>query len=105
MRGKNQLRVTLRGRDGDLVGGLGILFMGQWFGGRSVRTGGIAAVGVPPEERGEGAAEALMTSVLRGLRKRGVPISTLYPSNLRLYRKVGYEQVPRRHEWQRRENY
>ena len=80
-------------RDGGLVGGLGILFMGQWFGGRSVPTGGIAAVGVPPEERGAGAAEALMTGVLRELRDGAVPVSTLYPSNLRLYRKVGYEQA------------
>jgi len=51
----------------------------------------MSAVGVLPEDRGGGAAAFLMSSVLRETREMGFPLSTLFPSNLRLYRKVGYE--------------
>jgi predicted acetyltransferase len=67
--------------------------MGQWYGGRSVPMTGVAAVGVPPEERGSGAAAALMTGILAELRESGVPLSALYASTQRPYRKVGYEQA------------
>ena len=52
--------------DGDLVeGGLWVIPMGQYFGGRSVPMTGIAAVGVPPQTRGRGAAHRLMSSMLQ----------------------------------------
>lgn len=78
---------------GHVIGGLGIYHMGQWFGGRSLPLAGIAAVGVAPEHRGGGAAAELMTQTLRELYTKGVPLSTLYASTQRLYRKVGYEQA------------
>ncbi len=80
-------------RDGRVVGGLVILFMGQWFGGRAIPMGGIAAVGVPPEERGRGVAQTLMARTLEELREQEVPLSALYASTQHLYRTVGYEQA------------
>ncbi|OKH32840.1 GNAT family N-acetyltransferase [[Phormidium ambiguum] IAM M-71] len=75
-----------------IVGGLAVYQMGQWFGGKSVPMAGIAAVGVPPEQRGTGVAFELLSQTLRELYEREVPISALYPATQRLYRKVGYEQ-------------
>lgn len=78
---------------GHVIGGLAIYHMGQWFGGRSLPIAGIAAVGVAPEHRGRGAAAELLTQTLKELHAKGVPLSTLYASTVRLYRKVGYEQA------------
>jgi predicted acetyltransferase len=77
--------------DGRIIGGLGMYRMGQWFGGRRLASAGIALVGVAPERRAQGAAAHLMASLLRELYDDGTPLSTLYPSTQRLYRKVGYE--------------
>ncbi|MBD2465326.1 GNAT family N-acetyltransferase [Oscillatoria sp. FACHB-1407] len=80
-------------RQGDqLVGGLAVLQMGQWYGGQCVPMAGIAAVGVAPEFRGSGAAITLMQKTLGELREQGIPLSVLYPATQRLYRKAGYEQ-------------
>ncbi|MFQ5504709.1 MAG: enhanced intracellular survival protein Eis [Planctomycetota bacterium] len=76
-----------------VVGGLAIYAMGQWFGGRSMPVAGIAAVGVAPEHRARGAAAELMAGTLRELHEEGVPLSALYASTQRLYRKVGYAQA------------
>lgn len=78
---------------GHVIGGLGIYHMGQWFGGRSLPMAGIAAVGVAPEHRGRGTAAELLTLTLKELHASCVPLSTLYASTVRLYRKVGYEQA------------
>jgi len=75
-----------------IVGGLAMLPMGQWYGGVNVPMTGIAAVGIAPEHRGSGAAIALMQNVVRELHSSGIPISVLYPATQRLYRKAGYEQ-------------
>lgn len=79
-------------RAGQLVGGLAIIPMGQWFGNQRVPMSGIAAVGIAPEYRGSGAAIALLQHTLQELHTKGVPISALYPATQRLYRKAGYEQ-------------
>ncbi|MFB2934396.1 enhanced intracellular survival protein Eis [Aerosakkonemataceae cyanobacterium BLCC-F154] len=88
--GLENFRVVREG--GRIVGGLAIYQMGQWFGGKSVPMAGLAAVGVPPEQRGTGVAFELLSQTLRELQEREVPISGLYPATQRLYRKVGYEQ-------------
>ena len=75
-----------------IVGGLGIYHMGQWFGGKQLAMAGLAAVGVAPEYRGTGIVFQLLTQTLRELYNQGVPISVLYPATQRPYRKVGYEQ-------------
>jgi predicted acetyltransferase len=87
--GHENIRVGFRGSK--IAGGLLHVPMGQWFGGASVPMVGIAGVAIAPEERGRGAARALMRATLRELRQRNVPLSTLYPATLPLYRAVGYE--------------
>jgi predicted acetyltransferase len=79
--------------DGRVVGGLWLVEMGQWFGGRSVPMTGVSAVGVSPEVRGTGAALALMRAAMAELHERKVALSALYPATQVLYRKAGYEQA------------
>jgi predicted acetyltransferase len=90
-RAADQTRVVRRG--GEIVAGLVIHDMGQWYGGREIPMGGIAAVGVAPHVRGTGVGAVLMAETVRDLRGRGVPLSTLWASTQALYRKVGYEQA------------
>jgi predicted acetyltransferase len=78
---------------GQVVAGLGMYQMGQWFGGCSVPMVGIASVGVTPEHRGTGVAAFLLTQTLKELYANGVPLSALYASTSALYRQVGYEQA------------
>jgi len=87
--GLDQVRVAVQGTS--VVGGLLLVPMGQWFGGRSVPMTGIAGVGVAAEARGRGVARALMAATVRELAERGVALSTLYPATLPLYRSAGYE--------------
>ncbi len=86
-------------RDDEVVAGLGLYRMGLWLGGRSVPLAGVAAVGVPPEERGRGLARTLVGETLRELRAEGVALSALYASTERVYRAVGYEQAGSRYQY------
>jgi predicted acetyltransferase len=88
--GLENFRVIRRGSQ--IVGGLAIYLMGQWFGGQRLPMAGIAAVGVVPEYRGTGVAIELLSCTLKEFYANGVPISVLYPATQRVYRKVGYEQ-------------
>ncbi|MDY6901393.1 MAG: GNAT family N-acetyltransferase [Cyanobacteriota bacterium] len=76
----------------EIVGGLVMIPMGQWWNGVTVPMTGIAGVGIAPEFRGSGAALSLMQQGIKELYTNDVPISVLYPAAQRLYRKVGYEQ-------------
>lgn len=80
-------------RLGRVAGGLIEIPMGQWFGGRSVSTMGVAGVGIAPDERGRGAATHLMRAMLHDARARGFALSTLYAATVTLYRRVGYERA------------
>ncbi len=82
----------------DVVACLGWYDFGQWFGGRSVRCAGIAAVGVEPHRRRAGLASRIVTDALRELTEADVPLATLYPSNLPLYRAAGFEVAGGRYE-------
>ncbi len=84
-----KMRVVRAG--GDISGCLNVFEMGHWFGGESVSSGAISAVGVAPEQRGRGVASELMAGVLRELAASGVALSTLYPASWPLYRSLGYE--------------
>ena len=86
-------------KSGKLLGGLGLVSMGQWFGNQRVSMVGISGVGIAPEHRGVGGAIALMQQTLKELHANGVAISTLYPAAQTLYRKVGYEQGGSRCGW------
>ena len=81
-------------RDGAaVVGGLVLIPMGQWFGGRSVPMNGVAAVAVLPEHRSRGAATVLMRQSVLDMRAEGFPLSALYPATQPLYRSAGYERA------------
>lgn len=77
---------------------VGLLPMGQWFGGRRVSCAGIAAVGVRPEERGRGHARRVMRCALAELAERQFALSALYPATLTLYRGLGFETAGGRYE-------
>jgi predicted acetyltransferase len=94
--GEEHLRLARRGRDP--AGCLGLLEMGQHFGGRSVPTGGVVAVGIEPELRGRGIGRELMSAALQELGRRGIALSTLYPATQSFYRGVGYELAGGRYE-------
>jgi predicted acetyltransferase len=96
--GQENFRVIRR--SGRISGGLAIHQMGQWFGGYSVPMVGIAAVGIAPEDRGNGTAYELLKQTLVELNSLKVPISTLYPATQVLYRKLGYEQGGSRCVWE-----
>lgn len=88
--GLENFRIIQQGEK--IAGGLGILHLGQWWGGQRVPMAGIAAVGIAPEYRGDGVASALLQHTIKELYTQEVPISVLYPATQRLYRKAGYEQ-------------
>src|SRR5215207_3946298 len=56
-------------RDGRAVAGMGIIPMGHYFGGQSVRAGGITAVGVAPEQRGGGVGLWMLLQSLEELHR------------------------------------
>ena len=85
--------VRVARRDGQVVGGLVVLRMGQWFGGRSVPMAGIHMVGVAPEHRAGGVGSQLIRNVLEETHREGIPLSTLYPATQPVYRRPGFEQA------------
>jgi predicted acetyltransferase len=78
--------------DGNLLGCLHLLPMGQFFGGKRVSTAGVQGVAVGVPARGNGAAARMMQAFLRDMRARKIAISTLYAATFTLYRHVGYER-------------
>lgn len=90
------LRILCRGDE--VEGGLILIRMGQYFNGTPIPMVGIQGVGVSPSARGRGVASELMQRTLRELHAAGAPLSTLYPANQTLYRRLGYEQAGHRFE-------
>jgi predicted acetyltransferase len=82
--------------DDRVVAGLGLIRMGQWFGGVSVPTVGVTAVGVAPEQRGRGVGIGMLAAMLGEIRAAGIPLSTLYPATLTFYQRAGYERAGQR---------
>lgn len=89
MVGREHLRVAVV--NGQIAAGLGILYFGQYFGGRSVPAAGITCVGVAPEFRGLGVGATMMRAAMLELARAKSPLSVLYPSTYALYRKSGFE--------------
>lgn len=76
---------------GRLVGTATAFATGQWFGQRSVPTGGVAGVATAPDVRGSGAGGRLMLDLLGEMRERGLALATLYPATTAFYRRLGWE--------------
>jgi predicted acetyltransferase len=76
--------------DGDLVAHAFLFALETWFGGRAVKTGGIASVGVAPEVRGQGIARALLAELHRRSDLRGDAMTMLYPFRQAFYAALGY---------------
>ncbi len=89
--GIENLRVARVG--GVVAAGLGMLPMGQWFGGTSVPMVGINAVSTAPEHRSTGIMSRMLRQMLVEIHAAGVPLSVLYPTTQPVYRRAGYEQA------------
>jgi len=87
---RNQRTVEVAG---ETAGGLSLIPMGQYFGGKSVAMTGIGGVAIAPEYRGGGIATRLMVDTVKELHASGVALSALYPATEPLYRRAGYEQA------------
>ena len=83
--------VRIAKRGGKAIGGMTLVPMGQWFGGRSVPMTGISSVGIEPAERASGGGTEFMAQVLTELHNSGVALSSLYPATQTVYRRCGYE--------------
>jgi predicted acetyltransferase len=79
--------------DNVVLGGMLMVPMGQYFGGRAIAMTGIAGVGIDPARRGSGAATTLMRRSIQEMRRLSVPLSALYPATAPLYRRAGYEMA------------
>ncbi|MBA2364400.1 MAG: GNAT family N-acetyltransferase [Chloroflexia bacterium] len=89
--GIENLRVARVG--GVVAAGLGMLPMGQWFGGTSVPMVGINAVSTAPEHRSTGIMSRMLRQMLEEIHADGSPLSALYPTTQPVYRRAGYEQA------------
>lgn len=94
--GHENLRVLRKG--GEVAGGMVLVPMGQYWGGRAVRMMGASGVAIAPAHRGAGAATHLMAEHLREARRQGFPLAALYPATQTVYRRAGYEQAGARFE-------
>lgn len=89
--GLDQLFVVERG---GLVLAHAFLFALEiWFGGRKVRAGAIASVGVAPEARGEALARALLDELHQKAHAHGDALTLLYPFRQGFYARHGYVSV------------
>lgn len=62
----------------------------HWLGGQRVPCQHVAGVAVAPEDRGRGAATALLRAIARSGAEAGVGLSLLFPAVDTLYRRLGW---------------
>src|SRR5262245_44913427 len=79
--------------DGRVVGGCTLSTMGHRFGGRTVPAMGVAGVAVAPEHRASGVGRALMNDALAQATGHGLPIASLFPATVPVYRRAGFEMA------------
>jgi predicted acetyltransferase len=79
--------------DGRVVATAAAHRLTQWFGGHELPCSGIYAVATLPEYRGAGLASRTVGTLLEEARAAGMPLSALYPSVLRPYRRLGFEMA------------
>lgn len=77
-------------QDGRIVACAGVMPTGHYFGGSAVACAGVSGVVVAPHARGGRTAEILVGEMLKE-RRPAMPISSLYPATVPIYRRLGYE--------------
>jgi len=75
---------------GEIVAHAFLFSLRAYFGGRRVRTGGIASLGVAPEARGRGIGTALMHRLHEMAKARGDVITMLHAFRHGFYARLGY---------------
>lgn len=95
--GPERFRLVVRG--GEVLGGMSVQRMGQWFGGRSLHCGAVRCVAVRPDVRASGVGGLLIRESLAEMRQDGVPLACLYPATQKLYQKAGYELAGSEVDW------
>lgn len=84
-------------REGVILAHAFLFSLEAWFGGKAVKIGAIASVGVAPEARGQGVFSALMAQLHRAADASHDAITLLYAFRQGLYAKEGYAATtPRR---------
>ena len=63
----------------------------QWFGGNGLACSGVWGVATEPERRGAGLASACLGRLMDDARRRGTPLTALFPAVVEPYRRLGYE--------------
>lgn len=81
--------------DGRILAAAAVWPYAHFFGGASLASAGISGVVVAPHARGRRLAETLVGSMLREVRS-SMPVSTLYPATVPLYRRLGYDYAATR---------
>jgi predicted acetyltransferase len=79
--------------EGRVVGHAFLFPLEAWFGGRGVRAGGVASVGVAPEARGRGVATFLLDALHTESSGRGDALTILFPFREAFYARMGYAKV------------
>jgi predicted acetyltransferase len=79
--------------DNQPAGGLTLMPMGTFFGGKRVSLTGIAVVVVPAEHRGRGIGTTLTRDAVREIHVSGAALAGLYPATLPVYRNAGFEHA------------
>jgi predicted acetyltransferase len=77
-------------RAGEIVAQAYLFPLEAWFGGRAVRVGAIASLGVAPEVRGQGVGTALLHHLHVASDVRGDALTMLYAFRQRFYARLGY---------------
>jgi predicted acetyltransferase len=80
-------------RGGSILAHAFLFELSAWFGGRAVKVGAIASVGVAPEARGEALARALLDELHALALSRGDALALLYPFRQGFYARHGYVSV------------
>lgn len=96
--GTEQFRI-LRQAD-QVLGGLALLPIRQWWGGKRVTMTGIASLSIAPEYREANTAKILLQHTLRELYTNGIALSVSYAAVPSLYHQVGYEHGGMSCSWQ-----
>lgn len=84
--------------DGVLAGGLQLIPLQTFFGGRAVGLGGVGAVVLLPQYRGKGVGKTLMREAMLEVQRSSTPLAGLFPATLPVYRSAGFEQAGARCE-------